>query len=1632
MIATAPLARFLSVASIVALSATARAGELVLPVEVIDIDSFTQTTPFELPQFDPALGVLQCVEIQLAGDIAGGFGFENMSPDPCEVSSDLQVYLRVLPATGSNALAFCSLDYGERVASLAGFDGSNDCRGASGVNYPVSLRGGCEGDELCGDALLPFIGTPGSVGTLPLRARGAVNFAQSAECFPSLCDNLSATMEITVTYRYATGTPDAATTTEDQCVDIDVVANDCPADACTGCACSLSGGALQLVTPPARGDVQILGGGLVRYCPDADTCGPDAFQYRVGDGAGNWTPPIDVAVTVEADNDCPVAAPDGASTAEEAAIWIDVLANDSDPDSTADCGGGIDAASVVITVPPAHGTAVPAADGRVRYTPSADYCGADSFSYRVSDAECSSNEALVSIDVTPVNDDPVALPDTITVPEDAIVTIDVLANDSDVDEGSGCGSGLDASSVVLVTLPALGDAQPTVDGGISYRATSGACGVDSFTYRVADGAGATSEAVVTVTITPVNVAPVAAPDAAVVPEGQATLVPVAANDVDGDEGSGCGSGIDVGSILIHTPPGGGTAVPDGAGGVLYTPEPGRCVADSFQYTIADLAGERSAPVLVQLDVQAVNDCPVANDDAAGVNENRSKTILVLANDVDPDAGTDCGAVIVPGSVTIVLDPTNGVAQAMPNGAVRYVPNENFCGVDSFRYLVSDGDDCVSNVATVTITVNPVNECPVAANDQVGTNEGAAVVIPVLANDSDADEGTECGAGIALGTLSVDVAPANGTVEVLPGGAIRYTPEADFCGVDTFRYSVADGEGCRSNQALVRVNVVAVNVAPVAVADTAITHEDEAVTIDVLANDVDADEGTDCGAGIDPASVNVIQRPVHGSAAVDGMGRVVYTPDPDYCGADQFTYRMADLNGLGSDAVRVRLKVLPANDCPTAVADSAVTPEDTPVLIDVLTNDTDPDDGTCGGGIEGGMIEIVGTPLHGEVLIDPSGAVLYSPDADYCGRDGFRYAVRDAAGCLSKSTTVMVQVEPEGDCPVALDDAYTLEEGETVELDVLTNDHDPDGDGECGGGIDPASISIVSAPSRGTLTPLANGLVRYEGLDEQCGVDEFRYVVLDETGCASNEAVVTLTITPVNARPVARDDFARSVEGAAIEIDVLKSGLPEEDFDPDGDAVCGSPLDPCSVTLMTPSGAELSLGQLVATECGRFVYTPDESPGAGETLTDRFRYTVRDKEGLESDPAVVTIELLGPRPEAPIAVDDFAVTDFPAPVEIDVLANDTDANDDLLPGSLMIVEPPDCGEAVVQDGIVVFTPEDGACGECSFTYSIEDETGLQATATVVVDVRCECPIGPRDRRRPGSLLLYPMFDSRTGAATFVTVTNTDPVNSVEVEFYYVNGEDCSHFDRRHLLSPNDTLTVLAEYHHPDVEQGYLYVFAKDPSGNGVPIVHNALIGQVLILDGIEVDGLECNAVAFRGIGGHGTPTDLDGDGVRDLNGLEYDYAPGEILVPRFFGQSPGEFESELILVGLTGGRHFETYLYFEIFNDNEVLLSRQHSFACWQRLPLLDLASATSNDFLSLLEEDDPLEILGAGGAQQAGWMRIEGEFAQSNTTVIEHPAFYAVLVERNGQGRTSSDLPFESCSNANGDLLPAGLSGDQD
>jgi hypothetical protein len=826
--------------------------------------------------------------------------------------------------------------------------------------------------------------------------------------------------------------------------------------------------------------------------------------------------------------------------------------------------------------------------------------------------------------------------DAATTDEDVPVTVDVLSNDSDPDG--------DTVSVTAASAPAHGSATVNPGGTVTYTPNPGFSGTDSFTYTITDGNGGFDTATVTITVDPVNDAPVAGDDVAATDEDTPVTVDVLANDSDPE-----GDPLSVDSVTQ----GSNGSVSTNGSTVVYTPNPGFSGTDTFTYTISDGNGGFDTAA-VTVTVNGVNDVPSAVDDAASTDEDIPVAVDVLANDSDPDGDNL--------TVSAVTQGSNGTVTT-DGSTVSYIPSPGFSGTDTFTYTVcDDGIPPRCDTATVTVTVNGVNDAPSAVDDAAATDEDVPVTVDVLANDSD-PEGD---------TLSVDSVTqgANGSVTT-DGTSVTYTPTPGFVGTDTFTYTVSDGNG-GFDTATVTVTVGAVNDAPDAVNDASITDEDTAVTVDVLANDTDPDG--------DNLTVSAVTQGSNGTVTTDGT-TVTYTPSPGFAGTDTFTYTVCD-DGIPQlcATATVTVTVIEVNSPPTAADDVATTDQDVPVTVDVLANDTDPDG-------DGLSVDSVTQGSNGSVTTDGT-SVTYTPDPGFSGTDTFTYTVSDGNGGFD-TATVTVTVDPTNGIPDATDDAAATAEGTPVMIDVLANDTDPDGD--------PLTVSGLGAPIHGVAAVDPGGTVTYTPNPGYSGFDVFTYLACDPFGACST-AVVVVTVSPVNDPPVAGDDVAATPASTAVVVDVLAN-----DSDPEGD--------PLSVDSVTQG----SNGSVVVNADGTVAYTPDP----GFSGTDSFTYTVSDGNG---GTATATVRVaVGSANGAPLAVADTVGTAAGSPVVVAVLANDTDPNAD----SLVVIAVSGAGHGVATtDGLsVTYTPNPGFSGTDSFTYTVCDDgiPSLCDTATVTVTV-----------------------------------------------------------------------------------------------------------------------------------------------------------------------------------------------------------------------------------------------------------------------------------------------------------------------
>ncbi|MBT8143988.1 MAG: tandem-95 repeat protein, partial [Gammaproteobacteria bacterium] len=612
--------------------------------------------------------------------------------------------------------------------------------------------------------------------------------------------------------------------------------------------------------------------------------GTETFTYTVEDAEGNASTAT-ATVTVEA-NRAAVARDDGRfytdTTSTEPVIWVErggsvtiaVLANDSDPD-----GDDISIVPDSISGPPDHGSAVINPDGTITYTDdgAANHGGAgtidcDRFAYFITDGKGdagTSPRADVRVCRHP-NRAPVAGDDTAVTDENIAVVISVLTNDSDPDG--------DSLTVGAVTQGANGSV--TNNGGnVTYTPDPGFFGTDSFTYTATDGEFASNTATVTVTVNEEmtnNTAPTAGDDTANTDQDMAVTIDVLANDTDDDHDA-----LTVDSV---TQPANGGVVDNGDGTVTYTPDAGFFGTDTFTYTVTDGQASGSATVTVTVN-ETPNQEPTPVNDQAETDEDTAVTIDVLANDSDPDGD--------PLVVSNVSSGMNGNVVINGDNTVTYTPDPGFTGNDNFTYTVSDGRGGSAN-AMVFVTVNPVvveNRPPVAANDNAETDEGVAVTIDVLGNDSDAD-------GDSL-TIDAVTQGANGSVTT-NGTTVTYTPDSGFEGSDSFTYTVSDGRG-GSDTASVSVTVLpaGANHAPIAGDDNVETPRDMEITVYVLTNDSDPDG--------DELSITAWSQGAHGSVVKTGNETLLYTPASGYTGTDEFTYTISDGRG-GSATATVEVRV----------------------------------------------------------------------------------------------------------------------------------------------------------------------------------------------------------------------------------------------------------------------------------------------------------------------------------------------------------------------------------------------------------------------------------------------------------------------------------------------------------------------------------------------------------------------------------------------------------------------------------------------------------------------------------------------------------------------------------------------------
>ncbi len=952
---------------------------------------------------------------------------------------------------------------------------------------------------------------------------------------------------------------------------------------------------------PTNGSVTMLPDGTFSYVPVPGFVGTDSFTYQVCDN-GNPVKCDSATVIIKIDPSStkPDAVDDINITQTGKPTTGNVLTNDNLNGSPV---------TVAVTTPPTNGTIViNPTTGAYTYTPTPGFVGKDSVQYKICNnqipTECDSAWIFINVAPTPLvgfNNPPIASHDVNTTPMNTPVTGNVSGNDVEFDAGQ---------TLTFVSLgnPPSGTVVMNPNGSYTYTPAPGFVGNDTFKYKVCDNGNPSLCDMASVTITvnyptipPTgNHPPVAVDDVASGQVGKPLTINVGTNDKDPD-----------GNPLVFTAIGGNPNVTISPSGVLtYTPQidpiTGLIIGgNTVIYKVCDNGNPAKCDTAtVYLLVTPSTTKPLAVNDINSTPMNTSVTGSVATNDDKKG---------LPATFTVLTPPSKATVFVMnPDGSYSYLPNTNFVGKDSVRYQICNNlvpVECSTAWLYINVIAPPTtsNDKPVANPDAVQTLANTPITSTVLNNDTDPE-------GQPL-TATVLSPTSNGTLVLNPNGTYTYTPAIGFIGKDKFKYQICDnGNPVKCDTASVTIDVnpkttpAGANDAPMAQDDAVSSTKNIPVTGSAAPNDFEPNAGQ-------TLTFTTISSPLNGTVTMQANGTFTYTPANNFVGGDSFKYKVCD-NGSPSkcDTATVYVTILPtpvpSATAPLAINDINLTPKNTAVTGNILTNDDKK-------GLP--VTTTILTPaVNGTLVLGANGAYTYTPNNNFVGKDSVRYEIcnnKVPAECDQAWVYITVISPPATtptNPPIAMPDVNQTLVNKPVSGTVANNDSDPDL-GQL------LSYTKLTNPLNGTIAfNGVTGAYTYTPNTGFVGTDMFTYRVCDNGSpvqCAST--TVTIKVTPDysnggNIKPVANDDLYSTNKGVGV-----SGNASFNDSDPNA----GQTLSYAAISI--PAN-----GTVTMNADGSFAYAPN----ATFVGTDKFLYKICDN-GIPQMCDTATIYISVNQPQA---------------------------------------------------------------------------------------------------------------------------------------------------------------------------------------------------------------------------------------------------------------------------------------------------------------------------------------------------------------------------------------------------------------
>lgn len=815
---------------------------------------------------------------------------------------------------------------------------------------------------------------------------------------------------------------------------------------------------LDIISTTTNGTIELVNDTCILYTPAPGFVGTTTVDVLICDDLGSCTDIITITINVEAGGNTnpPIVPPITTTTPFNTPAFI-CETSATDPDG--------DALTLTQIVSVSSGTVVNFNPNTMclTYDPADGFVGDAVIVVQICDVFNNCTNGTITVTVSPpVNNPPTVLAETYTTPVNTPIQVCVTASDPDGDPITLTSANANPNGSIsdFNTTPFCFTFTPNsnFEGQAPISVTvcddQGACTTQTIIVQVVGGANLPPAVNDTIAATAFNNPLVFCYNA-----GSAT-------DPDGDpititQISGVDNGVvDNGNLtdLCFT----------------YTPNTGWVGNDTITATVCDnagncttgqiiiivLSGNNLPPVIVtQGPIQIVPDATLTN--CIDVSDNTGNVVSVTVNT----------ALTTPPGATINIIPTTGCASGYQ---ISYTPPPGYHG--SVHVFLDACDDFNPAACTTGEAFGIVVDGFPAVNDitlNVPQNANSTACVTILDEPSNTHS-----------TVILD-GPENGSAAVTTTGCIEYTPTGGFIGMDSILVQICDNYN-QCDTAYIYLNVEDQFVAN----DDAITAEDGvSVTGNWRNNDLN---------GTLADTVYIQTPPSNGTVVINENGTYTYTPAIGFVGTDSFTYTICDnsaATNYGCDTATVFITV---NNALQANNDNGTTPENTSITINVLGNDITPAAVTP---------VIILQPANGVLSNVGSGSYIYLPDPGFAGLDSFIYVI-SLPGYGTDTAVVYITVLDSGQNPLANNDSDTTDANQSVTIDVLNNDSNPNGNGL-------EVTEIVTAPAHGTVTINADGTLTYAPALDYSGTDSFVYQVCDDVlGNLCATATVTIVVNEV--------------------------------------------------------------------------------------------------------------------------------------------------------------------------------------------------------------------------------------------------------------------------------------------------------------------------------------------------------------------------------------------------------------------------------------------------------------------------------------------------------------------------------------